>query len=49
VFCRSEEPPLRKKKKGIKKRIMDMCPRVSRAHFSKIISESNNGRVFEGE
>jgi hypothetical protein len=27
-------------KKGIKKRrIMDMCPRVSRAHFSKIIIE----------
>jgi hypothetical protein len=26
--------------KGIKKRrIMDMCPRVSRTHFSKIISE----------
>jgi hypothetical protein len=33
-----KNPPLRKK--GIKKRrIMDMCPRVSRAHFSKIISE----------
>jgi hypothetical protein len=31
-------PPL--SKKGIKKRIiMDMCPRVSRAHFSKIIGE----------
>jgi hypothetical protein len=38
VFYRSEEPPLIKK--GIKKRrIMDMCPRVSRAHFSKIICE----------
>jgi hypothetical protein len=36
--------------KGIKKRrIMDICPRVSRAHFSKKISESNNGRVSEGE
>jgi hypothetical protein len=30
-----KNPPLRKKK-GIKnRRIMDMCPRVSRAHFSK--------------
>jgi hypothetical protein len=38
VFYGSEEPP--SQKKGIKKRrIMDMCPRVSRAHFSKIISE----------
>jgi hypothetical protein len=41
--------PSQKKEKRHKKRIMDMCPRVSRAHFSKIISESNNGRVFEGE
>jgi hypothetical protein len=38
VFYGSEEPPSHKK--GIKnRRIMDMCPRVSRAHFSKIISE----------
>jgi hypothetical protein len=36
-----KNPPLRNRKKGIKKerRIMDMCPRVSRAHFSKLISE----------
>jgi hypothetical protein len=26
-------------KRHKKRRIMDMCPRVSRAHFSKIISE----------
>jgi hypothetical protein len=39
VFYGSEEPPL-SEKKGIKKRrIMDTCPRVSRVHFSKIISE----------
>jgi hypothetical protein len=38
VFYGSEEPP--SQKKGIKKRrIMDMCLRVSRAPFSKIISE----------
>jgi hypothetical protein len=30
-------PPLRKRHK--KRKIMDMCPRVSRAHFSEIISE----------
>jgi hypothetical protein len=30
-------PSLRKKRK--KRRIMNMCPRVSRAHFSKLISE----------
>jgi hypothetical protein len=28
---------------------MDMCPRVSRAHFSKNKWESNNGCVSEGE
>jgi hypothetical protein len=28
---------------------MDMCPRVSRAHFFKNKWESNNGRVSEGE
>jgi hypothetical protein len=39
--------PLRKRHKN--RRIMDMCPRVSRAHFSKIISQRNNGRVSEGE
>jgi hypothetical protein len=33
-------PPPLSEIKGIKKRrIMDMCPRVSRVHFSKIISE----------
>jgi hypothetical protein len=37
VFYGSEEPPSGKRHK--KRRIMDMCPRVSRAHFSKIISE----------
>jgi hypothetical protein len=34
VFYGSEETPSQKKR-----RIMDMSPRVSRAHFSKIISE----------
>jgi hypothetical protein len=39
VFYESEEPPLRKEKGIKKRRIMDMCPRVSRAHFCKKISE----------
>jgi hypothetical protein len=38
VFYGSEESP--SQKKGIRKiRIMNMCLRVSRAHFSKKISE----------
>jgi hypothetical protein len=44
-----KNPP--SQKKGIKKRrIMDMCPRVSRAHFSKKISERViMDACFEGE
>jgi hypothetical protein len=49
VFYGSEEPPLRKEKGIKKRRIMDMCLRVSRAHFSKYKWESNKGHVSEGE
>jgi hypothetical protein len=38
VFYGSEGPPSQEKRHK-KRRIMDMCPRVSRAHFSKEISQ----------
>jgi hypothetical protein len=42
-------PPLSEKRHK-KRRIMDMCPRVSRAHFSKKISERViMDACFEGE
>jgi hypothetical protein len=34
-----KNPPLRKKNAYKRRRIMDMCLRMSRAHFSKKISE----------
>jgi hypothetical protein len=38
VFYELEEPPSQKERHK-KRRIMDMCPMMSRAHFSKIISQ----------